>query len=572
MRASFLLLVLCLAPIVRAWDPWPGTVEPSWGAAGNPMETARPAPPAPWTSNTAGYYYVEPGGVNAGNGFPGSPRGSIPTLSAGDKVYLAGDFPSALTITASGTDAAPAWVTSYDTGAMAEWSAKVTISGSSSYLFLDSIQTDFQGSGNGKFEVAAGADHIMWRNIDLGGCAPRDGLSTSTSSDENQEGFAIFGASGNRTNNLIIYNCHLHHTGNKLYTSGVDPDAHIISFGLYVDDVLIDGNEMHGTSGNGLQIGAGTNGSESDTDASHRITVTRNTIYDTAQGGLWTKRAVDVFFFANTCHSARRDTGSTSPDSGGIGAQYDPTNMQIGFNTIYNCNCGIQIMGGGTGVRIFGNLVYDIHDDDGDLDASWRTDFDYQGGVAISLRGAAEADIVNNTIDDVDVGIACNNGAPDWTARIAGNVITNRNEAVAGGHIILRSDASSTITHNILSGTPYIQYGATAHTSIAALNAAKGPGNDGTAPTYTNAAARDYTLQAGSNGIDDFTSSAHTVYSDFFTAYSRSIQYDRAGTARPQNTNWDIGAYEFTSGGGGSSNLTTGNLNITGNLTVGGTP
>jgi hypothetical protein len=51
-------------------------------------------------------------------------------------------------------------------------------------------------------------------------------------------------------------------------------------------------------------------------------------------------------------------------------------------------------------------------------------------------------------------------------------------------------------------------------------------------------------LQAGSAAID--AGKASNAYSQFYSLYGINIQKDFAGTTRPQDAGWDIGAYEFT--------------------------
>lgn len=63
-----------------------------------------------------------------------------------------------------------------------------------------------------------------------------------------------------------------------------------------------------------------------------------------------------------------------------------------------------------------------------------------------------------------------------------------------------------------------------------------------TDPSWTNAAAHDFTLQSGSSARDTGTDISSTGFST-----------DVIGTSRPQNSVWDIGAYEYLGSGGGAS-------------------
>ena len=63
-------------------------------------------------------------------------------------------------------------------------------------------------------------------------------------------------------------------------------------------------------------------------------------------------------------------------------------------------------------------------------------------------------------------------------------------------------------------------------------------------PLFKNPATLDFSLQSESPAIGKAVDPSG-AYSLFNTNYSISIEKDIVGTTRPQQTTWDIGAYEY---------------------------
>jgi len=127
------------------------------------------------------------------------------------------------------------------------------------------------------------------------------------------------------------------------------------------------------------------------------------------------------------------------------------------------------------------------------------------------------------------------------------NVISSSGESIYnnttyGNNIGIFYDtdtSGSLIKNNIAYGNTSAQMtiGGSGHTQTTNLT---------TDPSFTNAASHDFTLQSGSAARDAGTDLSSTGFSA-----------DVIGTARPQNSVWDIGAYEYIvnagSGSGGQS-------------------
>ena len=532
---------LLLGVAAFAYTPPTGIPDPDWGTT-HPIDAVAPTLPASWTSDVAGFYFLEQGGTNTNEGYPGDPRGTVPTLAAGDVLVINGAYDGAATITAIGTDAQPCWVVDYD-GDGIFGGGKLTLHPTTEFLIWDGVDFDFTTAG--KIEIQDGNNNLCFRNFTATGRGSVSG--TSSASADNQAFFVIFNPTAyGGIEHIVIHNNVLTLAGMWQYTSG-DPDAHCISMGVRAQDMWILENEFSYTSGNAVQVGAGTTGSTQDTDVCRRVYIGGNTAHHIAQSAFWAKRSDVVIMSENTCHTMRRDTPS-NPNSGGFGAQYGPRNLWIIGNTVHNCQTGVQInsnslSAGATtnDVRIIGNTFYDIRDVAGNSSNNWRSDAYQSGGAAINVWGAADAWIVGNTMDDVDCGILSPTTAKP--VHVVNNIITNRN-ATNGVDIHIDGDNGglNELNNNIFPDTPYLLYGnSTPVITIAGVNAvnASAANNTDTAPTYVNAGSRDYNLQAGSAGIDEGLT--HAVYATYQSAYSLDIT-----RSAPQGAAWDIGAFEYS--------------------------
>lgn len=510
-----------------------GIPAPSFG-----ITNTSPSLPSPWTSDVSGFYYVQAGGTNGNEGYPGDPRGSWPNpIPAGSVVCVNGSFSSYSPVNSPGTSGDPIFFRSYDNDDRATFTEKLILGATAAYTVVENINFDWSGASNGKLEVTAGGDHISVRNCDVIG-----------NESANQIGFLVYNpASSYDSTDLVFFNNVITENGDWDFTEG-DPDAHSISLGQkFISDVWILGNEFSYTSGNAVQIGAGSNGSIADTDVDKNIYVGHNLVHHIAQTGLWTKQADKVIFSENHCHTMREDH-PTSPGSGGLGYQYGPSNVWFLFNEVHDSSNGIGIGGnsGGypTDCYIIGNLFYDIHDEIG-ADSSWRTNaYSASGpGTAIGLWGVSDFYIIDNTFHDYDAGILC---PGDMDVHLSGNIFSERNTGSDGLDVHLDYAASSTAHRNNFEN-PYFLWGdSTPRTSVSALETllgASGTNNKEVDPAFVAEGSNDFRLTSGSQMVGANTE--HAGYDQFYTNYTIDIEYDIAEVARPQGGTWDMGAFEF---------------------------
>jgi hypothetical protein len=226
--------------------------------------------------------------------------------------------------------------------------------------------------------------------------------------------------------------------------------------------------------------------------------------------------------------------------------------MWIIYNTVYNCQSGVAVLSSSLGpgaastdVYVIGNVFYDIHDENGSVAADWRGNSYSAEGVCV-LSWSQGAWVVGNTFYDYNAGILCPATALTW--KISGNIFANRAGTLGTDINVFDPGGANVISNNLFTSL-YVQNNESAITSLPFLNNSKGPGNVIGAPAFVNAAASNFALQSGSAGVDAGGSVANAVYALFQQRYGRSIAYDRVGTPRPQNGAWDIGAFEYSTGG-----------------------
>ncbi len=493
--AAFALAALLAGSTAfAAWTPPVGIPAPPWPAD---LDVARPAFPSPWTAEAAGWYFVSSSGCSDSGrtyGHPGAPRCSIPSSpAAGSKIVLNGTFAGDRSLSFSGTSGSPVWVMGYSTSTPPTATGSWAVGGS--YKIIDGIAFS---SGSRDENLALGGSYNMIRNL------------TFANTYSSNNGCVVY-AGG--TNN-VMHRCTISQSGDWQY-SGSDVDRHGVKIesanGLwFVDSVF------HHIQGDGIQVGDQNNAAS----AINKVYIGRNQAHHNLQSCFWTKNATDVIMSENVCSDI---TFSPGGDGQGMGGQYDPKHVWFLYNTIYNTKAGIKVSGASAGTGgpwyMIGNRIHAVQSDSCN---------NYDMG-ALSFRNSGGATMLFNTIHDVDMFVAVPTGTG---ITVRNNIFSSQR---AAGCTALDVDVSFSHDYNLYSASGYVP-GSEANKVVAA-------------PQFVNAAAGNFALQAGSPAVNAANPAEEAAFAVFQARYGFSIKKDYAGTSRPQGTRWDIGAYEYPSGG-----------------------
>ncbi|MGE4092153.1 MAG: right-handed parallel beta-helix repeat-containing protein [Candidatus Binatia bacterium] len=501
------------------WVPPIGIPAPTFG-----ISEVAPDEPSPWNGDVPGFYYVQEGGTNPANGYPGNPRGRIPsTLAAGSVIILAGTYNGNHEdniIRANGTATQPVYIRGACCADKPTITQKWVVQGS--YYIIENVNAKWaNSSGNGKLVFEG--HHGVVRHMDLEG--------------DTDQGVGALVPVGS---NHVIWDNFLHDFGDVKAT--FDQDNHCIPVGEDTDHLWIVDNEIARCSGDGVQLNAGNAARQS---TLHHIYVGRNVLHHHKQTGLWTKQAVDVIFSQNTIYGCRP---SNSSSGACMGAQYAPENVWMIYNRIYDGESGIRVegdsgLGTGSSIYVVGNVIYDITDSPGNADPN-----NAHASGAIVFRGLRNHYVVNNTLWNYQAGIM---SPGDGFLQIENTILGARNNP-SGRDIYIES--ATTANNSVVRNSVFdpaavrIQWGSGAvYGSLNEFSGAtgKGQGSIQANPRFVDIANKDFRLTPSSSAVN--TGLTHSVYNIFQQRYGIDISKDVNGTSRPQGGAFDIGAYEFVS-------------------------
>lgn len=542
-RVLIAISLLLASPAFAVYVPPVGIPTPPFG-----IDEVAPAVPDPWDNQTAGFYYVCedcPGSTDTGRtyGTPAAPRKTIPTvIPVGSVVELHGTYTKDHTnsphIAFQGTAEQPCFIRGVDNGVNMPTATRTwTLKGS--YGVVENIH--FNGAGTGttiKMQTAltASSDHLSFRYNEISG----DAATTSSA-------MVFQGSISDNTfwaRNCVAYRNTIHDIGDTSSTE--DNDLSGISAFARADNVWMLENDVHDVDGAGTYAYSGGVGLNT---YPTNVFMGANHIYRTRQTGVGVKGSTDVVASSNHIHHIfdRKDAlGAVASESKGMTYQYSPERVWFINNDIHDCYGGIYAAGNagtnyGQSFYMVGNKIYNISFNP----ASTVPLTNQNAYTAIMLNGGYNRYIINNTMDNISAGIHLPSSA---TVHIIGNIF-GRIDNVAGRDIVADSTPAvgSTVDYNLFrtDNAVLIRWGAGGDTDLATFQSAKGLCDNciEADPGFDNAAAHNYALTASSAAIDNGVVSS--VYGTFQDLYGVSIATDIAGTSRPRDATFDIGAYEY---------------------------
>lgn len=487
-----------------------------------------PSLPNPWTSNQAGFYYVKQGGTNGGNGYPGDPKGLLPTsIAAGDVVVLdntiALTYSTAPIIGFTGSSGSPSWLVSSGTvGVTSPGQATISFTGTEyimfkgTYFILDGIDSFANTSNSVGFSLgdfsANAASNACVRNSTIRG----NGQSRGSNSANIIQGGA---------DHVTIYNSVIRDQGNYQFVGG-DIDAHGMS-GFGGADIWILDSQIFHNQGDGIQINFGAP-NQTDTTGIQRVYIGRCLFYENLQTGLWVKNGQDIIISQNEMRNHTDGGGSAPINTGG---QYAFNRVWWIYNNIHDGTSGIGIAGGtiaSSDYYIVGNLI-DTHTAEG-----------------MFARMGADIYIVHNMFYNYGTGFT-NSPNANLNLRVENNIFWLR----TGSSYDVETESTSIaekVKNNLFPASPRFSLDSLLRTSVASMEA-DDPTNrhdnqSGNDPLFTDAPNANFRIATNSPAKD-----AGVIYSDvyatFQSLYGIDIRKDFYGVTRPQNGVWDIGATEF---------------------------
>ncbi len=492
--ASSILGALAAASAEAAWTPPLGIPAPSFGV-----------------NEVAGATTVTVQG-----------SGSIPNpVPAGAVVLIQGTYTKGHTgggrIQCAGTAQNPAFIRGA-AGAVVTGSWEI----SGSYCIVENLKF---GPG-GFWTVLGPADHIAVRDSEfVGDLSGNGGLWVSA------------WTAGGSASNIVFLRNNVHHSGD--WQATYDQDAH--GTGLYrssslkgtsttISNVWVLDSQYSYNSGDGVQVNANDSG-----DKIHHIYIGRNVAHHNKQTGFWLKNSSDVVVSENKTYTHRP---SDSSSGYGLGFQYDPYRVWFLFNESYDNTVGIGTGSADSSRRdawFIGNVVHD----------NLESGFELNGWVAGEY-------VIGNTFHNNPIGL--DNGYYQVGVEISDNVFS----ASSTAHISFREYGAGSASNlrNSLFSTPVKIVWDDVTKDVAGMQAiGECQGCRSGDPLFVNAAGGDFNLKTGSPAIDG--GAVEAAYATFQQLYGIDIRKDKAGRARPQGAAWDMGAYEFASGGGTTTQLLT---------------
>ena len=508
-----------------------GIPDPGFGIADE-----APADPVEWPNSEAvGYYYLDNSGICSDTnvyGYPASPRCTIPSapiVTAGKKMVLKASpnpyYTRALTwhqFYLDGSSGNRAWLVGVNDGPNKpvikanDLSPNTTIRMEGSHWTIDGIIFD-DAIPSVRGDLGS-ESYVVIRHSEIRNDTGAVGSATSMN---------------NATQYGLYFDNHIHENGIIEEDLSVEHDVHGIQVSSVINLWVLD-NIFHENAGDSVQI----NGIDV-----HNIYIGRNKMHSEGENAVDTKSFNTLIVSENDGWDFRLVTYGNSGGNSQIFYINDEGTQTGGWWAINNRawdsgGPGITSAALTTDVHIVGNLI------------KWCSD-----GIQNFTHGGYTAYIYNNTIDQcrssaLKVSVA---GGPGAFTKFSGNYIgsgTWTNQIIAIGGLTTDTGSFQEFDWNYFEQPVNLLWANVSRNlqwmrdnTVWLKNAA-----ENVVPNFVSQNLFDYHL-TGSSPLKNNHSNIFTSYTTFDLLFSRSIQTDRSGILRPQNSAWDIGAYEYVESG-----------------------
>ncbi len=464
-----------------------------------------------------------------------TPRCTIPLiLSAGSVVELHGGPYLAMNISnIVGSESAPIYIRGYSStnritfnGINSSALASTIYAKNSSYVIVENLilnGANLSGSKdtpNNVISIKERSSHLAFRHLevknypapdfcaDLGRACWYQALIATNAGPE--------GINGARVSNIVYYDLNIHNNADAIWPLTYELGRHGIMVESGSEYIWVLESKITRSGDDGIQVYWKPTGNSG--PPSHHLYFGRNEIHDMGENAIDVKQSYDVVISQNKLWQFRptQQTGAGSDGAAVVLNNDQPSSrLWVIYNEIFSSNKGIRADSFGE-VHIIGNYIHDIRREAGELPPTIGD----PNGVGITTSHSPDLNIVNNTIDSVDGGIAVIPAGTGALLNIANNIISNLNElATTTAFAIAYGSGSFATHHNLL-------YSANGNTNLKKITCTDNCiiGQD---PLYQNQSLKDYRLKVGSPALKAGLSSSS--YSRFFKSYNLPLSYNYEG-------------------------------------------
>lgn len=547
---TFIGLLMALRSAGSTWVPPIGIPNPLWGRL-HPIDKVTPTKPAAWPSaSVSGNYFIDSSHVAATDtansyGYPDKPRLTVPsTLAAGSKVWI--DFlkTGATLSAATGTEANPIWIIGNGKKMVKPIAASkcITISGTSSYIFVDDVTFDGSdipaGLVGGGFSVGSGVNHIAFRNVTVSnfGAAPFSEAKgtaavfsslnsivadTADVTDIVMHRLVVVGNAGGQNMDYETGRHAVHAYGPKV-------DGFAVRRVWLMDSTLVNNAE------DGVQIGRSSLG-DSRLAVDH-FYIGRCVINNNGENAVDLKACNRIVISQNAFAGYKPTSYRSGAVSGSDGVSCvinddggGPLESWWIFNRFSNCRGGIRNQATISNHYVIGNIVNDMFLLPGDVMANGSA----KGTFYHCSNQGSSSTLLNNTVFDVEGGFYLNNGK-NWTQR--GNIVHGIRTV---GYPVVRVNVIGTVN---IGENIYFDDNATIRQDGNALDISDLKNVD---PSLVDPSKGVFSLREVSPARNLLTSIPE-AYATYEATFGVSIKFDFDGNARPADAPWDAGAIQCT--------------------------